>query len=415
MNKQEQIDFDIVIVGGHLVGLLLACALGNSSYRVAVIDKSDKKSKRKISKDFDLRVFALNIASQRIFDRLNLWPSISDARAFPYYSMNVWDESSAGHLIFDCNEIAATELGHIVEEQVILKALEEQVQQFRNITLYNNSSLISLVSSSDSVSLKLDGQTEISTRLLVAADGQFSTVRGLLGIETLKGSYSQKAIVATIETEFPHQHTAWQRFLKTGPLAFLPLNENHCSIVWSLDTEVAERYLDLDVKEFESKLSEAFENKLGKIKLRSDRRFFPLNYLHAKNYCLSRSVLIGDAAHTVHPLAGQGVNLGFMDAAVLAEELSFIAEKNKDPGLLPHLRRYERRRKADNLLMLGAVSGLKNLFGNNKTILAKIRGLGMNLFNVSGGVKRIAVKQAAGISGELPEIAKLTPSITRRS
>jgi len=409
MNNAVNTDYDIVIIGGHLVGSLFACALENSSYRVAIIDSKDSKANIEITNNFDQRVFALNIASQRLFENLNLWQSISDLRAFPYHAMSVWDEASTGQLAFDCNDIASAALGYIVEEQVLIKVLHERLNKLTNTKCHFSLSLANIEKNSDAIHIEFEDQSKISTRLIVGADGQQSLLRTLAGISTHRGRYCQEAIVATVKVERSHQSRARQRFLKTGPLAFLPLSANTCSIVWSLDSDVAQEMLALSISDFEASLTAAFDNSLGQVSLLSERRAFPLNYLHASNYCQPRLALIGDAAHTMHPLAGQGVNLGFMDAAVLAEEIvDFKAanNSNNDPGKFSGLRRFERSRKGDNLLMLAAVGGFKKLFSSDFSAVRQIRGLGMNVFNKATWLKRKATQQAAGIQGELPKLAR---------
>lgn len=409
-NNSVKTDFDIAIVGGHLVGSLLACALADSGFQVALIDRQDAKYVKTIDSNsqaehFDLRVFAINVASQRILQNLGLWESIEADRVFPYYAMHVWDAAGFGKINFDCSDIAATVLGHIIEDRVLCQAVRQQISSLSNVSSINGANLKAMNSSVHQVNLQLSNGRHLSAKLLVGADGIHSSVRQFANITAVSGSYSQTAIVATVRVEKSHQYTAWQRFLPTGPLAFLPLSENLCSIVWSLDDEMSQDYLSLSDSEFEQILTSAFEAKLGQVSLHSERRSFPLNYLYSKRYCLPRIVLVGDAAHAIHPLAGQGLNLGLLDIAVLADELKQAAKSVIDPGRLTILRRYERKRKGDNLLMLAAVSGFKSLFAIEHQSLAFARSMGINYFDKTLWLKQHIALQAAGLNGELPELA----------
>ena len=405
MNGKAQHDYDVVIIGGHLVGSLLACALAETPLRMALVEPRPWQV-RPVTTEYDLRVFALNLASQRIFRRLNLFDAILQQRAFPYHAMSVWEHKSKACVEFDCAQLHTTELGYIVEEQVLLNALKTRLDQLPQLNYLAGNTLKSLQRLDQGVLLQLEDGTCLQTQLVVGADGQFSTTRQQLGISCKRGSYEQTAIVATVQTEQSHQHTAWQRFLPSGPLAFLPLSDQVCSIVWSLDTPLAESHLALAEESFEQTLSDAFEYRLGSIRLLSPRRHFPLNYLHAEHYCVPHAVLLGDAAHTMHPLAGQGVNLGFMDAAVLAHWMRDAYHRGRSVGDLNVLRRYERQRKLDNTLMLTTVSGFKKLFAEQRWGLPFLRDIGMRGFNQFAWAKHQAMIHAAGLSGELPELAQ---------
>lgn len=402
--NRSDIEFDIAVVGGHLVGALFACAVADMGYRVVLIDRESLRTTQ--SEEFDLRVFALNIASQRILENLGLWQAIQSARVFPYYAMHVWDAAGFGKASFDCADISATALGHIVEERVLTRVLDERIKARSNITTLYGVSLVSMEHCVEAQTLTFDNGQTLRSRLVAGADGQQSTVRKLAKMEVVAGSYAQTAIVATVAVEKSHAYTAWQRFLPTGPLAFLPLTEKTCSIVWSLDNQHAQNYLQLDDSEFEKVLSDAFAARLGRVRVLGKRRDFPLNYLYSRQYCQARTVVLGDAAHAIHPLAGQGLNLGFMDVAVLAEELKQAGMLQRDPGRIGILRRYERKRKGDNLLMLAAVSGFKQIFAEQNHQFSFIRNVGIGWFDKSDWLKKQAIRHAAGLIGELPELAR---------
>ncbi len=262
-------------------------------------------------------------------------------------------------------------------------------------------------------SVALEDGRLLQTRLLVGADGARSRVRRLAGIETVGWDYDQHALVCTVETEQPHAGTAWQRFLSTGPLAFLPLSDGRCSIVWSTTPEAAARLLALDAVAF-SELSDVFEAQLGEVHLVSPRVLFPLRLQHARRYIGPRVVLLGDAAHTIHPLAGQGVNLGVMDAACLAECLLDGADQGRAPDSIVTLRRYERWRKGQNVLVQGAMDAFKRLFGSELMPLRLARNLGLRLADGAIPVKIALARRAMGLSGDLPALAR-DPSAGIRS
>ena len=398
--------YDIVIVGGGIVGLTLACALGSSSLRIAVIDQQASATKI-LTDDYDLRVSAITLASQKIFAALGVWQRIQARRASAFRKMHVWDATGNGYINFDSADIGESTLGYIIENSVIQAALYEQTQTYSNIDFICPAQLQQLKVHPESVALELVDGRQLITQLVIGADGAQSKVRKLAHIELTQRDYAHTAIVATIQTELPHQATAWQCFLPNGVLAFLPLAEAHTSsIVWSVTPQVAEHLNKLETKEFQQALTKAFAHRLGNVVNVSERVAFPLRMQHAKNYCLANIALLGDAAHTVHPLAGQGVNLGLLDAACLAEVILHAYNNKRAINSLATLRRYERWRKGDNLTMLALVAGFKHLFaGENKTI-ASARSLGLNLTNNLQLLKNFFMRQGMGIKGDLPSLAR---------
>jgi 2-octaprenylphenol hydroxylase len=255
----------------------------------------------------------------------------------------------------------------------------------------------------------LDDGREFPTRLLVGADGAQSKVRQLAGIDTRGWNYEQKAVVGNVRTAEPHQATAWQRFLPTGPLAFLPLQDGRCSIVWSTTPEQVDALLALDDAAFAEALAEAFDRRLGEIIEVGPRGAFPLRLQHTRDYVKPGLALIGDAAHVVHPLAGQGVNLGLLDAATLAEVILDAITAGQEIGAFRVLRRYERWRKGDNLLMLGVMDGFKRLFSNPLPPVQLLRNLGLNLTDAAGPLKNLIARRAMGLEGDLPRLARALP------
>ncbi|GMQ90020.1 MAG: FAD-dependent 2-octaprenylphenol hydroxylase [Gammaproteobacteria bacterium] len=420
-------EYDVVIVGGGMVGSLLACALGGSPLRVAVLERTAPAAAPK--EGYDLRVSAITLASCAVFEALGAWPGMQRRRVSELRELRVWDAGGSGTIRFDSADIGEPRLGYIIENSVIVAALQERLQKFANVDYRCPAEIAEIVmarshpsarktdtrqaqASMDRVSVALNDAQTLNTRLLVGADGAHSLVRRALGIGTTGLDLHQQGIVATVATEKGHEHIAWQRFLPTGPLAFLPLHDPRvCSIVWSADTGRAEELLGLDDAAFLAQLHAAFGDRLGQIVSVSKRAAFPLALSHAKRYTAARAALIGDAAHTVHPLAGQGVNLGFMDAATLAEVILDAGTRMRDVGTLNVLRRYERWRKADNLAMLAVTGAFKYVFGNSWPAVSGLRNLALELTDKAAPVKNVILRRACGLDGDLPQLARrpLTP------
>jgi 2-octaprenylphenol hydroxylase len=404
----HQQQFDVIINGGGMVGLLLANALANHKLSIAIIETGEKQSAWN-NKQFDLRVSAITRASQQIFSTLNVWQDIAAMRISPFREMHVWDSTGDGVIHFDSAEIGQDCLGHIIENSVITLALYQRLQSFDNVYWFQPATPSELQLDEQQIVITLDDEANIAAKLLVGADGGQSWVRQQAGIDVRTIDYKQNAVVATVKTQLFHQETAWQRFMPTGPLAFLPLTDGYSSIVWSTTPEHADNLLSMDDESFKQTLAEGFDFKLGEILETSARGKFPLRGQHAKNYVKDRLVLIGDAAHTIHPLAGQGVNLGFADAATLAEVLVDAVRTKQDIGKFKILRRYERWRKGDNLAMLSAMTGFKTLFGNNNGLLKSLRNTGLNITNNLSPVKNTIIRHAMGLEGDLPKLARREP------
>jgi len=307
-----------------MVGSALALALQGSGLNIIVVDGGPLSVKPFDSQaPFEPRVSALSAASQRILQRLDVWDGIAQRRASPYGEMQVWDGSGTGQIHFSAASVHADVLGHIVENRVVQDALLDRLHDC-DVGLLANARLEQMRRSGDDWLLTLADGRQLRAPLVVAADGANSAVRKLTGTATREWDYLHHAIVTSVRTERSHHKTAWQRFTDNGPLAFLPLEragEHWCSIVWSVTPKEAERLTELDDATFCGELEQAFEGRLGPVMTADPRVCVPLRQRHAKRYVAEGLALIGDAAHTIHPLAGQGVNLGFLDAAVLAEVL----------------------------------------------------------------------------------------------
>ena len=392
--------YDVIINGSGMVGATLACLLAQAGRNVAMIEASKasvQPKKYDLDGPYDLRVSAISRASQKAFEKINAWDAMLSMRAQPYDVMDVWDGSyndkSDGNVRFDAAELGEANLGHIIENSAVQSAVTEIMAEFDNVNVFQPTKLLSFKVFDDRVEANLESGEQLTADLIVGADGKNSHVRTLAGIDVTVDDYAQRGLVATVKTQEHHQFTAWQRFQSTGPLAFLPLADGSCSIVWTLPSDRADYFLSLNKTDFKLALAEAFDHKLGKIVKVSDRAAFPLQGSQATPYVLDRVALIGDAAHTIHPLAGQGVNLGIKDAVELSQQLTAVS----DCGSLKALRRYERARRGDNVMTMRAMEGFRLLFGHSAGSVKTLRSFGMNVFNQVPMVKNQVIKKAMGL------------------
>ncbi|OGT88024.1 MAG: 2-octaprenyl-3-methyl-6-methoxy-1,4-benzoquinol hydroxylase [Gammaproteobacteria bacterium RIFOXYA12_FULL_61_12] len=396
------LDFDVVIAGGGMVGSALACALGREGFRVGLVE-SREPQRVWPQGEIDLRVSALSRASQNIMTNLGAWPRMAALHIYPYRRMEVWDAGSSGRISFDCARIGEPDLGHIVENRVTQLALWQEMEGIESIERFYPARAQDLDLKGHSLRLE-DGRV-LHAGLIVAADGRDSPIRGMAGIEAHGWSYDQHAVVATVTPAGDHCRTAWQRFLPTGPLAFLPVDDGRCSIVWSSSPEETARLSELEEIEFLRQLTKTSEEVLGEILAVGPRAVFPLRLQHALSYVLPGLALVGDAAHAIHPLAGQGVNLGLLDAATLAQCLVEGRNAGRQAGDIRDLRRYERSRKGNNIAMLAAMDTFKRLFSNHNPLLGLARGLGLNLADRIPLLNHCFMRQALGLEGERPPLA----------
>ena len=400
--------YDVIVVGGGMVGASFACALADSQLKIALVDSA--RAPTWIPANRDLRVSAITHASECFLRNIGAWEGIVARRISPFREMHVWDGSGSGVIHFDSAHIGEATLGHIIENNVIQLAVLERLAEMKNVHTIAPVETTAMSVEDDGVVLSLNDGRTLEAKLIVGADGSRSWVRQQANIDVKGWSYHQKAVVTTVKTAVYHNETAWQRFLPDGPLAFLPLTDGYSSIVWSATTQRADQLLALNDADFMVELKSAFDGKLGDIESVGARAAFPLKLQHATQYVGPRTVLIGDAAHTIHPLAGQGVNLGLMDAAALAEVLIDAAEKYKSShaGIAAHsvLRRYERWRKTDNLATLAAMDMFKRLFGHKSPAVRWARNTGLTLTHQAEPIKNIIMRHTMGLSGDLPALAK---------
>jgi 2-octaprenylphenol hydroxylase len=411
MSAPRSRDFDVVIVGAGVIGAVMASLLLarklSSPGRVAII--ADRFAPpAPADADWDLRVFALSRASERLLQTCGVWDSLPASRLFAYERMCVWDAGGEprgkGSLTFDSAEIGEPNLGFIVDGRTLQWHCLQAARIAGAVVL--EAGLESVAATAADVSIRSSDGRMLRSRLLIAADGQESKTRELLGIETAGHSYRQDALVAHVRTAKSHGNTAWQRFLGTGPLAFLPLPDGRSSIVWSADLAEAARLRALDPGAFGAALTAASGEVLGDCELSTPPASFPLKLQYALEYARPRVVLLGDAAHVVHPLAGQGLNLGLLDCAALADVLGQAGGAGYF-GEYRLLRRYERQRRSENLLAAAALDGLERLFSSADPVSTGLRGAGLSAVGKMPFVKRLLARRALGLTGDVPPFLKV--------
>ncbi len=400
--------FDVVIVGAGAVGTALACALSQiaPSLTLALIEAEAAEPAHFAGVRYDPRVVAISPRTARFLQALGVWDSMLAERICPYREMYVWDALSSGSIEFDAADIHAESLGYIAENSVLLRSLRQQARRNPKLQWIAPAAVTAMADMPEPwrQRLSLSDGRRVDARLVVAADGGSSMMRALAGIRTREWDYQQTAIVTTVRTELSHRQTAWQCFTPEGPVAFLPLSDPaggvaescYCSIVWSLNDDVVGDRLALDDAAFCRVLERAFETRLGRV-LEAEQRFgHPLRQRHAVDYYRPGLALIGDAAHTIHPLAGQGMNLGFYDVQVLAQEMQRAVQRGYSVGEELLLRRYQRQRKVHNLGIMTGMEAFKRLFGTAAPWAITARSLGLNWTNRQRWLKRYFVEAAAG-------------------
>ncbi|MGJ8693418.1 MAG: FAD-dependent monooxygenase [Thalassotalea sp.] len=431
--------YDILIIGAGMVGLTLALAIRKlSSLTVAI---ADTQTPDELTAQPELRVSAINGASQTIFENLNVWQAIEQTRSQAYQHMHIWDKAGYGKLAFSADQLSAQpssqsahstystpsgkQLGYIVENKVIRNTLWQQAQQDSGISFYTQEAISNIGMGDSEVFASFTSQMPITAKLVVGADGANSWLRNQLKMAMTFRDYDHHAIVATVACSQGHHNTAWQVFLPTGPLAFLPLSstpqsqanekgnpaEQLASIVWSCEPNEAKRLMNLADDDFNKEITAAADGKLGVVRIVSNKVSYPLTMRLAQNFIQERAILIGDAAHTIHPLAGQGVNLGLKDAAALAESLAAQAQptQTRSQGFdidQKALKAFERWRKNDAAEMIAAMEAIKQVFTPQQKPTQIIRGIGMSLLNKLAPVKQQMIKQALGYQKHLPQLAK---------
>lgn len=392
MNRRTGID--VAIVGGGVVGAACALALAALDLEVALIEAVEPP--RWSPDSPDLRVYAFAPDNAALLGGIGIWRDVEAARAQPYRRMRVWDAAGGGELAFNADAFGRSELGWIVEHSLLVDRLWDPLSK-AGVQVHCPARVEALEQPEQGVRLRLDDGTRIDARLLIAADGAGSTVRTLAGLDVATHDYVQRGLVAYVRTEHPHQETAWQRFLPGGPLAVLPCAEGRSSIVWTLPDAEAERLLAVDDDVFNSELTSAFDLRLGVMRVDSKRVAFPLRRQLAQSYMKNRVVAIGDAAHVVHPLAGQGVNLGLRDVAALRDTFDDARKRSVDFAASQRLSRWARTRKSENTAAAYAFEGVNRLFSNGGVAASLLRGPLLGLAGKFPVVPYALWRRAAGL------------------
>ncbi len=402
-------DYDIIIVGGGIVGAAMACGLGKLPWRVAWLerDRLPEPLPSEAPADYDLRVSAINLAVQNMLQFLGVWSQLEAYRCSAVRHIEVCDHNGQAQAHFDSKEISQPQLAWIVENRALIAVLAQQADRFEHIDIHEQTTMQQLYRGKDRVELQLDTGRRLRTRLLIAADGMNSRVRHQAGIPSRGWPYRQTAIVATVACEQPQLYTAWQRFLHSGPLAMLPLTEGRCSIVWTTDDPGAQRLLSLGDNGFVEALQAAVGDRFGALHLLSQRQCFALYRRQASKYFAGRVVLLGDAVHRTHPLAGLGANLGLLDVGSLLQLLQEqLHSGREDPADPLTLLRYQRWRLTENSNLLWTIDTLKQLFGSRLPGVDHLRSTGLQAFGHCNPARLYALRQATGLAGELPACAR---------
>jgi len=369
MKRRGQID--VAVVGGGVVGAACALVLAREGLQVALVEGREPAHWSR--EHPDLRVYAFAPDNAALLEDAGAWSTVHEARAHPYRRMRVWDAAGGDELRFDADALGRTQLGWIIENALLVDRLWAALPA-AGVDIRCPARVEAMEQDADGVTLRLDDGARLDARLAVAADGADSTLRRLAGLEISGRDYAQRGVVAFVRTERAHEDTAWQRFLPTGPLAFLPFEEGLSSIVWTLPDNEAARVLAIDDGEFNRELTLAMGGQLGEVTLASQRAAFPLKRQLAKDYVAGRVIVAGDAAHVVHPLAGQGVNLGLRDVVALRDGIRAANAKRADWDAPHRLERWARQRRSENATAAHAFDGINRLFSNDEMHLTLLRG-----------------------------------------
>ncbi len=399
----ERIETEVLVVGGGMVGMTFACALADVGVAVTVVDRADPASM--VDAGFDGRVSAIAYGSRRVIETIGLWPALA-RQAEPILEIRVSDGDSPLFLHYDHAEIGDQPLGHIVENRHIRRALFDLAARHGRLRLVAPCSVDTVTRGAAGVAARLADGREVRARLVVAADGRGSALRRAAGINVTAWRYPQTGIVCTVAHQRPHRGIAHERFLPAGPFAILPMTGDRSSLVWTERATLAPAMMALDDDAFGTEVARRFGDFLGDLEVVGPRWSYPLSLVHAERYTARRLALIGDAAHAIHPIAGQGLNLGIRDVAVLAEVLVDARRLGLDIGASDDLEHYQRRRRFDSVVLAAATDGLNRLFSTDDPAITLVRGLGLAAVNRAAPLKRLFMRHAMGVVGELPRLAR---------
>jgi 2-octaprenyl-6-methoxyphenol hydroxylase len=394
---------DAVIIGGGMTGLILAAALGNAGIAVSVIERSSREGI--LNSRFDGRTTAIAAGSRRALSSIGAWEGMQE-KASDILDIRISDGRSPLFLHFGHADLDEGPLGHIVENRIIRSALLERLDELETVKLVFGCSVKTLERGKHFVEARLKNGKKLKASVAVATDGRGSPTREAAEIGVKQWRYPQIGIVCTVQHERDHFGAAQEHFLPAGPFAILPMTGRRSSIVWTEKETLAPSILELSKKEFTEELNRRFGDYLGNLKTIDPIFSYPLGFLHADQYIMPRLALAGDAAHTIHPIAGQGLNIGIQDAAVLAEIITDAVRLGLDPGSVNVLESYEKRRRFDNTMMLAATDGLNRLFSNDITPIRILRDIGLAMVNKTPPLKRLLMRQAMGVLGDLPRLIR---------
>ena len=407
----DEMNYDVVIVGGGMVGASLAIALSATSLRIAVLEAVPFRSSSQPS--YDDRAIALSFGTHRIFAGMGLWQALQ-AEITPIESIHISDRGRFGFTRLDSRDEGVAALGYVAISRAMGVVLAERLQQLPNVTLLCPAAVTGVVSGSDHAEVTVDYEGVmrcLHARLVVAADGASSQVREWFGIDTRRWDYGQTAVITNITPQRPHLNRAFERFTDSGPLALLPMSDNRCSVVYTVRSDHAEEVTALDDAAFLQSLQERFGSRLGEFLRVGARRAYPLQLVRAREHVRPRLALIGNAAHTLHPVAGQGFNLGLRDVAVLAEVLSDAAVAGRDIGALEVLQDYAKWRRRDHMKMIAFTDGLARIFANPLSPVRALRNAGMLAVDLLPPLKHVLTRHTMGLAGKLPRLARGLPLV----
>lgn len=399
-------EVEILVVGGGMVGGTLACALGGAGLTVALVDPQPAPVQTAAA--FDGRASAIATGSKQVLAAVGVWPEIA-GDAEPIIDIRVSDGSSPLFLHYDNADLGAGPLGYIVENRVLRRSIFNRLNRLAGVTLHEGRTVVALTRGPNNVVAVLDDGSNVRAALAIAADGRRSPTRADAGIGVTEWRYRQTGIVCTVAHARPHDGVAQEHFLPSGPFAILPMTGDRSSIVWTERADLAPALMALDEREFTTELGLRFGDYLGALRVVGPRFCYPLALLHADSYIAQRLALAGDSAHAIHPIAGQGFNLGLRDVAALAEVVMDAARLGIDIGSAPVLERYERWRRFDNALMLAVTDGLNRLFSNAIGPLRLARDVGLAMVNQAPPLKRVLMRHAMGLVGDLPRLVRGEP------
>ena len=391
--------YEAIIVGGGVAGASLALLLGQAGMRICLLDKGFP-SRVQQTDLFKGKTASLNLASIELFKKLGIWEKV-DQHSKEFTNIEVWDSEGSSAITFNAQDISESKLGKVAHNNNIVSSLFDLLQRLPDVDLLENETVLSINNGEELIEIKTDSGLNLTANLVVGSDGSMSSIRSLSSIPIRTWSYEQTAIVSLLESEIPINKTAYQIFTSTGPIALLPVTvegENLASLIWSADKVYAEKLLSLRDSEFLEELKLKTEGKLGHFKIRESISSFPLHQLHAKEYFSERTVLVGDSAHTIHPLAGQGLNLGLSDVIDLSERILSLRREGRDIAEEQMLKAYSDSREKVNIRMVALMEAFKRGFGSKNPWIKLGRSLVFNVTNETKFLKKKFIKEAAGIT-----------------